>query len=920
MNNIIERLWNQNKMVQIEDLKGSLFQDESSGHTFKIYGIDDAGNTVSLSGTPSGIFHRPDNTDVTLSCSVSGGVVSATLPSTCYDVPGRGGITVFLTSNSQKTAIYAAVATVTRTESGTVAPPATQNVVDLINAISAAVATIPASYSNLMADIAPTYSTSALYAVGQYAWYDGDLKRCIVPITTAESYTAAHWTSAVLGNDVSDLKSALSQMADIPDAVRAKNMTEGAQYASDYTYEGVTVHAVPYSGFKLTGRLASSATCYLCHGVIPFEYGKYYTFIVLTNDTTSKINFGFRSTSPAQWVQDTDNVSIRTLKRNEAYTFTPKQTFETCYIAILNNTASTVTLDDTYYVYVVEGQYTTEQLSVARDLLTQAGNVSYNESQFVNKKVDAINANTWQSLDYADAMIYKDHYFMNSDGDAILVGEHCVLQIPDASGIYRIRFVLKTANSNPLFIVKDSNGTVRNVLAKYWGDSDNSKYINKDLYLVFPGGLAEGSTIYMNWYYKNVPSRSDDYIDHIDIQYEKQFTGKIAGKDLLDMTEAVTTGHMYFSKDDGHQYYNEDYYAGEARIKAGDVISTYMNCHIACFDQYGAYVGGVAQTGSTYHQYTAPEGTHGAMISFKNADTFRIGCNEHFTIPINQNIIAHNENSADYVDNETDMVNVNAIFVAPMTYTKDGEPTPLIVIIHGSGFGVSTTEWGSSDNGSIISSSGFNKLIKKFLQSGYAVCDINGYNNSVPNNTWGSQRGVMAYRKLIDYVLARYNVQKMVNIYAFSMGGLVALNFMNMNRDIVKCAAIASPVVSLHDQAYASNTWKPQIQTSYGFAEGTDWDDNLNLVQGYDPFERFIDVNGKEYDISNYPFMRIWHGTADTVSPQLSAELVQAIRNGGHDCTYRAVTDAGHEICYGANAKCNDEYVYWFNRFNRKDV
>lgn len=208
-NNIIKRIWNQNKMVQIEDLKGMAFQAEDGGHTFEIYGIDEAGETVTLTGTPSGVFLRPDNTDVVLDCSVSDGVVSATLPDECYDVPGRGGLTVFITADGKKTALYAAVVTVSRTSSGTVAPPATQTVVDLVNAISAAVATIPASYSALMADIAPTYSDSALYAVGQYAWYDGDLKKCIVPITTAESYTAAHWTSAVLGNDVSDLKSAL---------------------------------------------------------------------------------------------------------------------------------------------------------------------------------------------------------------------------------------------------------------------------------------------------------------------------------------------------------------------------------------------------------------------------------------------------------------------------------------------------------------------------------------------------------------------------------------------------------------------------------------------------------------------------------------------------------------------------------------
>lgn len=209
MANIIKRVWNQNRMVQIEDLKGMTFQAEQAGHTFQISGIDDDGNTVALTGTPAGVLLRPDNTDVALTCSVSGGVVSATLPANCYDVPGRFGLTIFITSGSSKTAIYAAVGTVTRTSSGTVAPGTSQSVVDLINAINAAVNSIPASYSALLADIAPTYSDSALYSVGQYAWYDGDLKRCIVPITTAESYTAAHWMSAVLGQDVSDLKSAI---------------------------------------------------------------------------------------------------------------------------------------------------------------------------------------------------------------------------------------------------------------------------------------------------------------------------------------------------------------------------------------------------------------------------------------------------------------------------------------------------------------------------------------------------------------------------------------------------------------------------------------------------------------------------------------------------------------------------------------
>ena len=212
MANIIKRVWNQNKMVLIEDLKGMAFQAEAEGHTFEISGIDDDGNPVTFSGTPSGVFLRPDNTDVALTCSISGGKIYATFPATCYSVPGRFGLTIYITTDGATTAVYAAIGTVALTTSGTIAPTATDDVVDLINAIATAVASIPASYSSLLADIAPNYSSSALYSVGQYAWYDGDLKRCIVPITVAETYTAAHWTSAVLGNDVADLKSAINTL------------------------------------------------------------------------------------------------------------------------------------------------------------------------------------------------------------------------------------------------------------------------------------------------------------------------------------------------------------------------------------------------------------------------------------------------------------------------------------------------------------------------------------------------------------------------------------------------------------------------------------------------------------------------------------------------------------------------------------
>jgi hypothetical protein len=222
MNNIIKRKWNQNSMVIIEDLQGMAFQAESGGHTFQISGIDGEGNTVALSGTPAGVMLRADGQDVALTCSASGGVVSATLPANAYSVPGRFGLTIFLTSDGQKTAIYAAVGTVGKTSSGTVAPPAGSDVVTLVNQINAAIAAIPVSYNS---SFAPAYSTSGLYSVGQYVTYNGNLYRCNTAITTAETWTAAHWTQTNLGADVYDLKSAVSSYENLLCSVD-----------SDYTY------------------------------------------------------------------------------------------------------------------------------------------------------------------------------------------------------------------------------------------------------------------------------------------------------------------------------------------------------------------------------------------------------------------------------------------------------------------------------------------------------------------------------------------------------------------------------------------------------------------------------------------------------------------------------------------------------------
>lgn len=61
--------------------------------------------------------------------------------------------------------------------------------------------------------VAPAYSASSTYAVGDPVTYNNKLYVCSTPITTAEAWTAAHWTETSIGSQISDLKDDLSKLA-----------------------------------------------------------------------------------------------------------------------------------------------------------------------------------------------------------------------------------------------------------------------------------------------------------------------------------------------------------------------------------------------------------------------------------------------------------------------------------------------------------------------------------------------------------------------------------------------------------------------------------------------------------------------------------------------------------------------------------
>ena len=60
-------------------------------------------------------------------------------------------------------------------------------------------------------NLAPAYSNAATYAVGDLCTYQGKLYSCSTQISTAEDWTAAHWTSVNMSSEVKQLKNDTSR-------------------------------------------------------------------------------------------------------------------------------------------------------------------------------------------------------------------------------------------------------------------------------------------------------------------------------------------------------------------------------------------------------------------------------------------------------------------------------------------------------------------------------------------------------------------------------------------------------------------------------------------------------------------------------------------------------------------------------------
>lgn len=221
-------------------LKHSIgFKDAAADHFgIRVYRN---GEPVDLTGVSvQGIFMPPQGDPIAIT---SGNIVSeneaeVVLPQACYNYDGQFTLAIKLvdSTNSVTGTIRIVDGMVDNTHaSGTVAPtdavPTYQEILSTYDDMLAATTAANTAATNCASIVAAAYSTSATYAVGDYCTKDGKLYRCTTAITTAESWTAGHWTETKVGPEVSDLKSALNvtddAIEDIGIFVQSENIYSG---------------------------------------------------------------------------------------------------------------------------------------------------------------------------------------------------------------------------------------------------------------------------------------------------------------------------------------------------------------------------------------------------------------------------------------------------------------------------------------------------------------------------------------------------------------------------------------------------------------------------------------------------------------------------------------------------------------------
>ena len=144
--------------------------------------------------------------------------------------------------------------------------------------------------------VADEYSSSATYAIGDYCKHSGSLYRCTTTISTAEAWTAAHWTAVTVGEELTAYKeditniqnatlitdTASGAIASFPDgaAMPVKDLTVSIEPVQSGSGDPSPTNIRPISGWTQAKVTRTGANVIDMSGI---DIGKNWTGATVTN-------------------------------------------------------------------------------------------------------------------------------------------------------------------------------------------------------------------------------------------------------------------------------------------------------------------------------------------------------------------------------------------------------------------------------------------------------------------------------------------------------------------------------------------------------------------------------------------------------------------------------------------------------------
>ena len=288
----------------------------------------------------------------------------------------------------------------------------------------------------------------------------------------------------------------------------------------------------------------------------------------------------------------------------------------------------------------------------------------------------------------------------------------------------------------------------------------------------------------------------------------------------------------------------------------------------------------------------------------------------YFKVKFNnfRNVSGSTENAV--IDRE-ELSECECVLCLPDSYTDDGDgdETQLILSFHGAGSTVCEAE----------KKIGGVHYVSKCIDAGYAALDVAG---AAPSGlTLGCPEHIFAIYKAYKYAVKHYNLSERVLVSGASMGGHVAMNFINTFPSIVISAGLIYPRLNIDGVTignhYCIGTWDKRSNVGadgkttydriidwYHFPSG-EWCEKNTI--GFNPYKvrSFINSDGERVVIPPCP-IKIWQGTADkTVDPVMVEEFVNSVHRGGCYAELHLMEGVGHKM----NDFMKEELLLWFNRF-----